>query len=148
MNICPKCRGLYQDTDTICQECNITLTNKDFFQQAYYEFENMNKKQKLKNRFNERYETICKYHFNDIYNYEQEQKELEKFYKSVKEKSRNTVFHPTPMQSPNVPKCPTCGSTNTKRISTANRAVSIGLFGLLSGKIGKNYECRNCKAKW
>ena len=48
----------------------------------------------------------------------------------------------------NIPKCPTCGSTNVKHISTLNRAVSIGVFGLFSSKIGKNYECLDCKAKW
>lgn len=48
----------------------------------------------------------------------------------------------------NKPKCPTCGSTNVKHISTLNRAVSIGVFGLFSSKIGKNYECLHCKAKW
>lgn len=46
------------------------------------------------------------------------------------------------------PKCPTCGSTNVKHISTLNRAVSIGVFGLFSSKIGKNYECLDCKSKW
>ena len=51
-------------------------------------------------------------------------------------------------QNTNKPKCPTCGSTNVKHISTLNRAVSIGGFGLFSSKIGKNYECLNCKAKW
>ena len=48
----------------------------------------------------------------------------------------------------NKPKCPTCGSTNVKHISTLNRAVSIGVFGLFSSKIGKTYECLNCKMKW
>lgn len=48
----------------------------------------------------------------------------------------------------NIPKCPTCGSTNVKRITTANRAVSVLTLGILSGKIGKNYECLDCKAKW
>lgn len=48
----------------------------------------------------------------------------------------------------NKPKCPTCGSTNIKHISTLNRAVSIGMLGIFSGKIGKNYECLHCKAKW
>lgn len=48
----------------------------------------------------------------------------------------------------NKPKCPTCGSTNVKHISTLNRAVSIGVFGLFSSKIGKNYECLHCKSKW
>ena len=48
----------------------------------------------------------------------------------------------------NTPKCPTCGSTNIKRITTANRAVSVLTLGILSSKIGKNYECLDCKAKW
>ena len=51
-------------------------------------------------------------------------------------------------QQQNIPKCPTCGSTNIKRITTANRAVSVLTLGILSGKIGKNYECLDCKAKW
>lgn len=51
-------------------------------------------------------------------------------------------------QKANVPRCPTCGSTNIRRISTLDRAVSVGILGIFSGKIGKNYECLNCKAKW
>lgn len=51
-------------------------------------------------------------------------------------------------QQANKPKCPTCGSTSIRRISTLDRAVSIGILGIFSGKIGKNYECLNCKAKW
>lgn len=46
------------------------------------------------------------------------------------------------------PKCPNCGSTNTQIISTLNRAISIGAVGLASSKIGKQYECKNCKHKW
>lgn len=59
----------------------------------------------------------------------------------------NLIDKPQYQQS-NKPKCPTCGSTNVKHISTLNRAVSIGVFGLFSSKIGKNYECLHCKAKW
>lgn len=68
-----------------------------------------------------------------------------------REEENDKVLHGrgTPMSSQqNVPKCPTCGSTNIKHITTLNRAVSVGILGLLSGKIGKNYECLNCKAKW
>lgn len=45
-------------------------------------------------------------------------------------------------------KCPTCGSTNIKDISTLNRAVSVGMFGLASSKIGKTKECKDCGYKW
>ena len=48
----------------------------------------------------------------------------------------------------NIPKCPTCGSTNVSKISTINRGISIGLFGLFSGEIGKTMECKNCGYKW
>ena len=59
----------------------------------------------------------------------------------------NLIDKPQSQQA-NTPKCPTCGSTNVKHISTLNRAVSIGVFGLFSSKIGKNYECLDCKSKW
>lgn len=46
------------------------------------------------------------------------------------------------------PKCPICGSTNTERISTLNRTVSVAAVGLASSKIGKQYQCKRCKHKW
>lgn len=46
------------------------------------------------------------------------------------------------------PKCPNCGSTNTVAISTLNRAASVALVGIASGKIGKQYECKKCKYRW
>lgn len=51
-------------------------------------------------------------------------------------------------QTKNVPKCPTCGSTNISDIGTLERGVSVGLFGLFSGKIGKTKKCNHCGYKW
>ena len=65
------------------------------------------------------------------------QKEIDE--KKEEERRRKMVEHPV---------CPMCGSKNTNRISTLNRAVSIGALGLASSKIGKQYECKNCKHKW
>lgn len=48
----------------------------------------------------------------------------------------------------NVPKCPTCGSTNITKIGTFNRMLSTGFFGLASGKIGKTMRCKNCGYNW
>lgn len=50
--------------------------------------------------------------------------------------------------SSNKPKCPTCGSTNIKKISGTKRWLSTGLFGLASSNIGKNMCCQNCGYKW
>lgn len=48
----------------------------------------------------------------------------------------------------NIPKCPTCGSTNIRKISGTKKAVSIIGLGILSNNIGKTFECVNCKYKW
>nr|DAO90213.1 MAG TPA: RNA polymerase-like protein [Caudoviricetes sp.] len=48
----------------------------------------------------------------------------------------------------NMPKCPTCGSTNIKRISGTKRWLTTGLFGLASSDIGKTMVCKNCGFKF
>lgn len=40
--------------------------------------------------------------------------------------------------------CPYCKSANTEKISTVSRAVSVSLVGAASGKIGKQWHCKNC----
>lgn len=44
--------------------------------------------------------------------------------------------------------CPYCKSTNTEKISTVSRAVSVSLVGAASGKIGKQWHCRNCNSNF
>ena len=46
------------------------------------------------------------------------------------------------------PECPICKSCITRRISTTSRVASVAFWGLASSKIGKQYECLNCKHKW
>lgn len=47
------------------------------------------------------------------------------------------------------PKCPTCGSENVNKISSANKFTSIVAFGLFAiGKINKHFKCNNCGYKW
>ncbi len=47
-----------------------------------------------------------------------------------------------------VPKCPTCGSTNLKKISGTSKAVSVAMFGLFSIKRHKVFQCNNCEYEW
>lgn len=51
-------------------------------------------------------------------------------------------------QRANVPKCPTCGSTNVERISTAQKAFGFALVGLFSSNLGKTMHCKDCGYKW
>lgn len=49
----------------------------------------------------------------------------------------------------NVPKCPTCGSTNLSKITLAHKAGKIALFGVFGmGDNGKTWKCNNCGSKW
>ena len=47
-------------------------------------------------------------------------------------------------KNPHGVKCPYCSSTNTKKLSSMSRMFSGGLFGLGSGKIGKQWHCNSC----
>lgn len=51
-------------------------------------------------------------------------------------------------QRANVPKCPTCGSTNVEKISTAKKAFGFAMVGLFSSNLGKTMHCKNCGYKW
>lgn len=57
-------------------------------------------------------------------------------------------FIPNPQPQPNIPKCPTCGSTNIKKISSLSRAAHGYAFGLFSKTARSQFECKNCSYKW
>lgn len=42
--------------------------------------------------------------------------------------------------------CPYCKSSDTKKVGLISRGFSIGLFGLGSSKIGKQWHCNNCNS--
>ena len=48
----------------------------------------------------------------------------------------------------NKPKCPTCGSTNIKKIGGIERGASIAAFGIFRKKINKTLKCNNCGYTW
>lgn len=46
------------------------------------------------------------------------------------------------------PKCPTCQSTNIRKMSGVERGVSVATFGLFSRKINKTFKCNHCGYTW
>ena len=68
--------------------------------------------------------------------------------KVISEQDEITRLARQNMPDVTVIKCPNCGSTNTKYITTANRMTSVAMVGIASDKIGKQYECKRCKYKW
>lgn len=51
-------------------------------------------------------------------------------------------------KSSNQPKCPTCLSTNVRKIGTGESTVSILGLGIFSNKINKTWKCNNCGYTW
>lgn len=47
-----------------------------------------------------------------------------------------------------VPKCPTCGSTNIRKMGGVERGASIWAFGIFGKKINKTFKCGNCGYTW
>ena len=136
LSYCPKCgnQGIYENGDEICQYCGTKeLPTKYDWDKWLFGGEYPNNLDEI--IFNEYIKDNPLFDEN-IYEQREGKEKLLQQASLDKQKEQNT------------PKCPTCGSTNVKHISTLNRAVSIGVFGLFSSKIGKNYECLHCKAKW
>lgn len=49
----------------------------------------------------------------------------------------------------NIPKCPTCGSTNIQKISASNKVGKAVLFGIFAiGSMGKTFKCNKCGHRW
>ena len=46
------------------------------------------------------------------------------------------------------PKCPTCGSTNIKKISTTSKVAGAAMFGLFSKTARSQFCCNSCGYKW
>lgn len=48
----------------------------------------------------------------------------------------------------NKPKCPTCSSSNLKKVSTTSKAMNTVMWGLLGTKRHKIFHCNDCGYKW
>lgn len=69
---------------------------------------------------------------------------------STEDKNSNqqiqAIIENTQTAQQNICKCPICNSTDVVKISTLSRATSVGLLGIASSKIGKQWHCNNCKS--
>lgn len=63
-------------------------------------------------------------------------------------KPKQDIVSQEPKQEVNIPKCPTCGSTNIEKISLSKKAIGGAMFGLFSSNVRKTMYCKNCGYKW
>lgn len=67
---------------------------------------------------------------------------------SMNSHSRATTQKQTQPINEYIPKCPTCQSTNIRKIGGVERGASILSFGVFSKKINKTFKCNNCGYTW
>lgn len=79
----------------------------------------------------------------ELYNMS-EQEQIEDGRKRI----QNVVKQEFEVRNENIPKCPTCSSTNVQKIGTGERAVSVAMLGMFSKKINKSFKCKNCGYTW
>lgn len=58
------------------------------------------------------------------------------------------VLEPDMRKPQEGPRCPTCNSTNIKKISATKRVTHGAMFGLFSKTAKSQWECKNCGNKW
>ncbi len=110
-------------------------------------------KEDKSNEYYGSYDEICKARELNLANVEKNRKSEENYINLLKLQDR-IEYHKKVMEMTKVHftddgiKCPNCGSSSVEKISGLNRAVSIGLFGLASSKIGKTMHCKSCDYKW
>lgn len=138
MKGCPICNTKYQDNLNMCDKCNIELMDWKVAEKIYlYGYDN------IKDKYPNEYQIIIRY---------RQTNGTKGTYKNSSSMSKPVVINTNAhnSQSTNVPKCPTCGSTNIRRISTVEKATGVILFGIFSNKRKYQFECQNpkCKYKW
>lgn len=74
--------------------------------------------------------------------YEERQAKLKQLEEEYPEFARASELQP------NTPHCPTCGSTNLRKIGNLERGVSMTVWGFASSKMGKQFECKDCGYKF
>ena len=143
--ICKSCGAISFNKEDICPVCNIPLITVPFFTGR--------KIDNLGGEDRDKYiEEITGQKLNPIM--VQKRKDyLKKIYKEQKEilqkrirKSEESIineYQQKYLAEHNI-HCPYCNSSNVTKIGTVNRAVSVGMLGLASKKIGKQWHCNNC----
>lgn len=86
-------------------------------------------------------EEMIKLHDTDIIEYESRMSQFRMQAKQQEQIEQENIIN-------NKPHCPTCGSTDIKKISGTSKAASVTLWGIFSQKVKKTYHCNNCKYEW
>ena len=143
--ICKSCGAISFNKEDICPVCNIPLITVPFF--TGRKIDNLGGEDRDKyieeitgQKLNPIMVQKRKDYLKKIY---KEQKEILQKRIRKSEESRINEYQQKYLSEHNI-HCPYCNSTNVTKIGTVNRAVSVGMFGLASKKLGKQWHCNSC----
>lgn len=145
--ICPKCgntEGIVPDLLPVRLKCKFCgtqvvqtdLTEQDINQLVYIKDES--------ETINERAKRI----YGDIANKYGGNRFSPEEYDTWTDEVMNRHTNDNSSKQHNQPKCPTCGSTNIKKITATQKASNAVLFGLFGNKRKKQFHCNNCGYEW
>lgn len=147
--ICKSCGAISFNKEDICPVCNIPLITVPFF--TGRKIDNLGGEDRDKyieeitgQKLNPIMVQKRKDYLKKIY---KEQKEILQKRIRKSEESRINEYQQKYLAEHNI-HCPYCNSSNVTKIGTINRAVSVGMFGLASNKIGKTHKCNDCGSTW
>lgn len=132
MKYCPRCGNIISGSANQCNFCNHEIIETKYTFDEYLNIGRHDFEEKIMRIYGLRGST----EFSEkLYNkrHEEEDKNLH---------GEGSYVAP----KPNAVTCPYCQSTYVSKIGTLNRIASVGLFGLASKKIGKQWHCNHCKS--
>lgn len=147
MKLCKKCLLELFDRDECCPQCG----SDDLISNAMY----TRIKADISNSTNRKLKSLLKQQdYLLVYNYIQHKNNQRK--PIILELQDNdlevcpTLYktHTVPSSNTNAPKCPTCQSTNIRKMGSIERGASIFTWGIFSKKINKTFKCNSCGYTW
>lgn len=120
---------------TVCPFCGTTLMDASISQEDFAILEDVS------NCNRQFLEAMIKLHDEDIIEYELKMSQF-------KAQADQTKTVEEQKQNENLPKCPTCQSTNIEKISFGKKAFGGAMFGIFSSDVRKIMHCKNCGYKW
>lgn len=159
--VCPKCADIYtnvryRNSNGTCIYCGSKLVQTDVTTRELYDMtsdeetfdEVKDKARIIANKYGDFQFSETAY--NEKRRIQREENEaIKRRSQASNSSATSSSFSSVAQQSnTNIPHCPTCGSTNIKKISTTSKVVGAGLFGLFSKTARSQFECKDCGYKW
>lgn len=160
--ICPECNNKISDQSEVCIYCGFPLKNeieKSKDNICIIDGISRDLTEQFENIFNPNYKPLYKfgheYNMNILdasmlYELIKTFMFIPKEYNSSQRESYRSILNAKLSQKhkSNIPKCPTCGSTNIEKISVTKKAFGGAMFGLFSSDVRNSMHCKICGAKW